>query len=48
LLRNLSYNYQNQSQNNTVLVQQKEMDWVGVEPTTSASEHVLYFFTQSA
>ena len=37
LLMDLSYNNRKQSQNNTVVVQQKEMDRVGVEPTTSAS-----------
>jgi hypothetical protein len=36
LLLNLSDNYQNQAQNNTVVTAQKEMDRVGVEPTTSA------------
>jgi hypothetical protein len=36
LLLNLSDNYLKQSQINTVVVQQKEMDRVGVEPTTSA------------
>jgi hypothetical protein len=37
LLGFLSYNNRKQSQNNTVVVQQKEMDRVGlVEPTTSA------------
>jgi hypothetical protein len=39
LLLNLSHNYQNQPQTNTVFVQQrKEMDRVeGFEPTTSAT-----------
>jgi hypothetical protein len=37
LLLNLSYNNRNRIQNNTVVVQQKEMDRVGVEPTTSAA-----------
>jgi hypothetical protein len=37
LLLNLSVNYQKQAQNNAVVVQQKEMDRVGFEPTTSAS-----------
>jgi hypothetical protein len=37
MLLNLSDNYQNQLQNNTVVVQQEEMDRVeGFEPTTSA------------
>jgi hypothetical protein len=36
LLLNLSDNYLNRVQNNTVVVQQKEMDRVGFEPTTSA------------
>jgi hypothetical protein len=35
---NLSDNYLKQSQINTVVVQQEEMDRVGVEPTTSASQ----------
>ena len=35
LLLNLSDNYLKQAQINTVVVQQKEMDRVGVEPTTS-------------
>jgi hypothetical protein len=30
-------NYQNQAHFNTVVVQQKEMDRVGFEPTTSAA-----------
>ena len=38
LLLNLSDNYLKQSQINTVVVQQKEMDRVGVEPTTSADQ----------
>jgi hypothetical protein len=42
LLLNLSDNYLKQSQNNTVLVQQKEMDRVGVEPTTSATAATFY------
>jgi hypothetical protein len=33
---NLSDNYLKQSQINTVVVQQKDMDRVGFEPTTSA------------
>jgi proline racemase len=37
LLLNLSDNLLEQSRNNTVVVQQKEMDRAGVEPTTSAS-----------
>ena len=37
LLLNLSDNYLNWIQNNTVFPTQKEMDRVGVEPTTSAS-----------
>ena len=36
LLLNLSDNYRKQSQNNAVIVQQKEVDRVGFEPTTSA------------
>jgi hypothetical protein len=36
-LLNLSVNYQKQAQTNTVFVQQKEMDRVGFEPTTSAN-----------
>jgi hypothetical protein len=36
LLLNLSYNHLKQAQINTVVVQQEEMDRVGVEPTTSA------------
>jgi len=32
----LSDNYHKRTQTNTVVVQQKEMDRVGVEPTTSA------------
>jgi hypothetical protein len=36
LLGFLSYNYQKQAQTNTVVVQQKEVDRVGFEPTTSA------------
>jgi hypothetical protein len=36
LLLDLSDNYQNQSQINTVFPEQKEMDRVGFEPTTSA------------
>jgi hypothetical protein len=31
-------NYLKQTQNNTVFVQQEEMDRVGVEPTTAASQ----------
>jgi hypothetical protein len=34
LLLNLSSNNQNRTQNNTVVVQQKEIDRVGFEPTT--------------
>jgi hypothetical protein len=41
LLLNLSDNILKQSQNNTVVVQQEEMDRVGVEPTTSASQIAL-------
>jgi hypothetical protein len=37
LLMNLSDNYLKHAQFNTVVVQQKEMDRVGVEPTTLAS-----------
>jgi hypothetical protein len=37
LLRFLSDNCQNRVQFNAVIVQQKEMERVGVEPTTSAS-----------
>jgi hypothetical protein len=37
LLAILSDNYLKQAQNDTVVVQQEEMDRVGVEPTTSAS-----------
>jgi hypothetical protein len=37
VLLNLSDNYQNQSQFNTVVVQQIKVDRVGFEPTTSAS-----------
>jgi hypothetical protein len=38
LLLNLSDNLLEQSRNNTVIVQQEEMDWAGFEPpTTSAS-----------
>ncbi len=38
LLLNLSDNLLEQSRNNTVIVQQEEMDWVRFEPpTTSAS-----------
>ena len=37
LLLNLFDNYLKQSQINTVVVQQEEMDRVGVEPTTSAN-----------
>jgi len=40
LLGFLSYNYQKQVQNNTVLVQQEEVDWVGFEPTTLAHYEV--------
>jgi hypothetical protein len=36
LLLNLSDNFLNQAQFNTVFLSQKEMDRVGVEPTTSA------------
>jgi hypothetical protein len=32
----LSYTYSKQAQFNTIVVQQEEMDRVGVEPTTSA------------
>ena len=32
----LSYTYQKQAQNNTVVISQKEMDRVGVEPTSPA------------
>jgi len=38
LLGFLSYNDQNQAQNNTVVPSQKEMDRVGLEPTTSAHQ----------
>jgi hypothetical protein len=38
LLLDLSDNYQKQAQFNAVVVQQKEMDRVGVEPTTSAQQ----------
>jgi hypothetical protein len=41
IARFLSYNCQNQAQNNTVVVQEKEMDRVGFEPTTSASLRLL-------
>jgi len=37
LLGFLSDNYLKQSQNNTVVLTQKDMDRVGVEPTTSAN-----------
>jgi hypothetical protein len=40
LLLNLSYNYLKQAQFNAVVVQQKEMDRVGFEPTTSALLYV--------
>jgi hypothetical protein len=36
LLLDLSYNFLKGAQINTVVVQQKEMDRVGFEPTTSA------------
>jgi hypothetical protein len=40
----LSDNYQNQAQKNAVVPSQKEMDRVGVEPTTSAfSNSALYY-----
>jgi hypothetical protein len=40
----LSDNYLKQSQINTVVVQQKDMDRVGFEPTTSASFSLTIFF----
>jgi hypothetical protein len=42
LLGFLSYNDQNQAQNNTVVPSQKEMDRVGFEPTTSAMPATFY------
>jgi hypothetical protein len=46
LLLSLSYNHQNRTQTNTVVVQRKEMDRVGFEPTTLeiVSKPVLYDF----
>jgi hypothetical protein len=41
LLLNLSDNHLKQSQINTVVVQQEEMDRVGVEPTTSAMPIII-------
>jgi hypothetical protein len=41
LLLNLSDNHRKQTQNNTVVPSQKEMDRVGFEPTTSASKLYL-------
>jgi hypothetical protein len=41
----LSCKNQNQAQNNAVVVQQEEMDWVGwVEPTTSAIQQLVSGF----
>jgi hypothetical protein len=37
----LSNNHLNQAQTNTVVVQRKEMDRVGFEPTTSADQQSL-------
>jgi len=36
----LSYSHSNQTQFNTVVPSQKEMDRVGVEPTTSAQRQL--------
>jgi hypothetical protein len=42
VLLNLSYNNQNRTQINAVFPAQKEMDRVGVEPTTSAMPATFY------
>jgi beta-alanine degradation protein BauB len=44
LLLILSYNHQNRTQINTVVATQIKVDWVGVEPTTSA---MLKFYPES-
>ena len=41
LLLDLPDNSQIQAQNNTVVPSQKEMDWVGFEPTTLAMPATL-------
>jgi hypothetical protein len=44
---NLSDNYHKRTQTNTVVVQQKEMDHVGFEPTTAASFLGCYLYLLS-
>ena len=36
-MKAIADNYQKQAQNNTVVVQQEKVDWVGFEPTTSVN-----------
>jgi hypothetical protein len=43
MLTGFVHNYQKQPQFNTVIVQQKEMDRVGVEPTTSEHDDIALY-----